>query len=208
MKYILLFILATSLEAQDTVRIKHTNYTTVFSKSKKYPVFVEWVDTKKNIFCVNGVKRADDFAPDPKLIKESDVAADYKGSGFDRGHISPAADNGCYGKDVMTESFYYTNMAPQYPGLNRGQWKTLEDSTRPLAIKFDSVIVRAGCVGQAKKVHTISIPTKCWKIIHVVKTKEITAYIFNNVPLKAATLAESKTTVGAIEKLTGLKLKK
>ena len=48
MKYILLFILATSLEAQDTVRIKHANYTTVFSKSKKYYSPVARFEPNKN----------------------------------------------------------------------------------------------------------------------------------------------------------------
>jgi endonuclease G len=206
-KLVLLFLIGTvKLSAQDTVRIVHKNYITVFDTVKHYPVFVQWIDTKHNIFCKDGVKRGDDFSPDPKLLKHSDLAEDYKGSGFDRGHISPAGDNGCYGKEVMSESFYYTNMAPQYPGLNRGQWKALEDSTRQLAIHHDSVIVQAGCFGVDSKVKKLSIPTHCWKTITVVKTKEHTAYLFPNVPKKGETLHQYKITTDSLRKLTKLKL--
>jgi endonuclease G len=75
----------------------------------------------------------------------------------------------------MAESFYFTNMAPQYPGLNRGQWKALEDYTRKLAIEHDSVFVQTGCVGEAKKVKSLSIPTHCWKIVHVLREQHIRA---------------------------------
>jgi len=53
--------------SQDTVRIIHQNYTTVFSKSKKYPVLVEWWITKDEVGCRTPLKRKDTFKPDPKL---------------------------------------------------------------------------------------------------------------------------------------------
>ena len=106
-------------------------------------MFVEWWVTKAKLECANPVKRLDKFIPDPTLKKESDVAEDYVGSGLDRGHLSPAADARCNAR-YMEESFFFTNMAPQYPGLNRGQWKNLEEWTRVLAVENDSVIVKAG----------------------------------------------------------------
>jgi len=54
MKTIFLFvaILASFVaQSQDTVRIHHKEYTTVYSKSKKYPVLVEWYATKAKIGC-------------------------------------------------------------------------------------------------------------------------------------------------------------
>jgi len=193
--------------AQDTVRIKHVNYTTLFDTVKHYPVLVEWVDTHNKILCKTSVKRADDFAPDPKLSKQSDLADDYKGTGFDRGHLAPAGDNGCLGKDVMSESFFYTNMAPQYPGLNRGLWKDLETMTRELAIKHDSVFVKAGCAGAGQHIKHLYVPTMCWKVITVKKTNETSAYIFPNVPEKGTSLDKLKVSVDSIQKLTKLKLK-
>jgi hypothetical protein len=47
--------------AQDVVVLKHTNYTSHFSKSKKYPVMVEWWETKVKIGCPNPIPRKDNF---------------------------------------------------------------------------------------------------------------------------------------------------
>ena len=64
------------LFAQDVVVLKHTNYITHFSKSKKYPVMVEWWETKKKVDCENPIPRKDNFKPDPLLVSETDIASD------------------------------------------------------------------------------------------------------------------------------------
>jgi len=127
-KLLLLLLVASSLQAQqaqekaDEVVIGHMNYKTTFSKHHRYPTHVEWWVTRAKLECKNPVSRTDKFLPDPQLRKDSDIDDDYVKSGFDRGHLSPAADARC-NITHMAESFYFTNMAPQYPGLNRGQWK-------------------------------------------------------------------------------------
>jgi len=130
-KLLLLLLVATTLQAQETneVVIGHMNYKTTFSKHHRYPTHVEWWVTRAKLDCKNPVSRTDKFLPDPQLRKDSDIDDDYVKSGFDRGHLSPAADARC-NITHMAESFYFTNMAPQYPGLNRGQWKNLEEWTR------------------------------------------------------------------------------
>ena len=204
--FIVLFI-NVSLEAQDTVRLIHKEYTTVFSKSKKYPVLVEWWLTKQKVTCTSPVPRKDQFIPDPLLASETDLTKDYTGSGFDRGHMAPAADNQCSGPDAMKECFYFSNMTPQYGSLNRGDWKTLEMRTRELAQSQDSVRIWTGSVGESKKVQRLSIPEKCWKIVYIKKTNEWQAYIFNNDQSKANGLEDNKVTIQDIEKLTNLKFK-
>jgi len=194
--------LSTIANGQDTVRIKHTNYETVFSKSKKYPVYVEWWVTKKKLICKNPIKRSNNFAPDPKLVKDSDINTDYIGSGFDRGHISPAADNQCSGQKAMDESFYFTNMAPQYPGLNRGEWKVLEEQTREWAKVQDSLFIQSGCGGQVKKIKTVTVPSYCWKIITFKKSNKVQAYVFPNQPNKTISFKQHKVSLDSITKLT------
>jgi endonuclease G len=200
-KFLLLWLCAAPLQAQDTVRVKHSNYETVFSKSKKYPVLVEWWVTTKKIQCTNPVKRNDKFLPDPALVVDSDISNDYVGSGFDRGHLSPAADNVCNGPVIMAESFYFTNMAPQYPGLNRGQWKALEEHIRKLSLTHDSVFVQAGCVGVRQHIKHVAVPTHCWKIVEVRATKEVTAYVFENVPVKTQSITSHIVSKDSVMKL-------
>lgn len=204
---LLLLFVVSPLTAQDTIRIVHKNYTTVFSKSLKYPILVEWWVTKSGLECANPVTRKDKFIPDPLLKKDSDVAEDYVGSGFDRGHLAPAADNRCKGADVMEESFFFTNMAPQYPGLNRGQWKNLEEWTRYLATQNDSVFVQAGCVGDVKKVKSLSIPSHCWKVISVKKTGETTSYWFPNVSEKSVSFEMHMIDKEELKKKLPVKIK-
>ena len=204
--FVVLFI-SFSLEAQDTVRLIHKEYTTVFSKSKKYPVLVEWWLTKQKVSCTNPVPRKDQFIPDPLLAAETDLTKDYTGSGFDHGHMAPAADNQCSGPDAMKECFYFSNMTPQYGSLNRGDWKTLEMKTRDLAESQDSVKIWTGSVGEKRKVERLSIPQRCWKVIYIKKTGEFLAYIFNNDQSKADGIDNNKVDVKEVEALTNFKFK-
>lgn len=208
MRFYLSSLLCLSLifcEAQDTVRIRHTEYTTVFSKSLKYPVLVQWWTTKAKVTCSIPLKRVDSFSPDPKLHQESNLSVDYKGSGLDRGHVSPAADNLCNGKKVMEECFYFTNMIPQYHALNAGDWKTLETLTRQIASEKDSVMVWAGAIGSQLKIGRVSVPTKCWKVIYIKRDKAYQCYVFQNNKDKQTGLLNKKVSLEEVEKLTGFK---
>ena len=196
---------ALSLHAQDTIRIKHTNYITVFSKSKHYPVLVEWYATKAKVGCEKPLTRKDNFQPDPKLPTETDLKVDYVGSGTDRGHMCPAADNLCQTPAVQDECFYFSNMAAQYHSLNAGDWKSLETLSRQLALVNDSIHIWCGNIGEAKRVGKVAVPKQCWKVIYIVKTKEYQAYIFNNTSDKPTGLHSHQVTVQDITKLTGFK---
>lgn len=200
------FILTISLKSQDTVRLVHKNYTTVFSKSKAYPVLVQWWVTKRQVSCPTPVKRVDRFVPDPLLPKETDLAIFYKGSGFDRGHMSPAADNLCDGEPIMFECFYFSNMSPQYHSLNAGDWKSLETHTREIALKYDSIRVWCGNLGEVKKIGKLSIPEKCWKVVYIKSLKKYHYYIFNNDQSKPDGMSNNEVSSEEFKKLVKLKL--
>ena len=74
----------------------------------------------------SAVERKDNFRPDPKVRTSSAQLYDYKGSGYDRGHLAPAADMKY--TSSMSESFFMSNMSPQSASFNRGIWRKLRNS--------------------------------------------------------------------------------
>jgi len=194
-----------TLKAQDVVVVKHTNYTTHYSKSLHYPIMVEWWETRAKTKCVNKLPRKDSFQPDPQLLKDSNLKKDYLGSGLDRGHMSPANISECSGQAVLDECFYFSNMTPQYHSLNAGDWGSLEALTSATSILQDSIHVWAGSLGEIKKIGTTSVPRKCWKVYYVKKTKTYSAYIFRNDSIPPDGIENNKVTLGYIKQLTGFK---
>ena len=121
--------------------IIHKGYVLSYREVYEQSEFVMYVlnrgDTK--------VSRSDDFRPDYSVSTNSATPQDYYKSGYDKGHLAPAADFS-YSKELMSESFYMSNMSPQTPGLNRGPWKFLEEYFRNLSEKYDKVYIITGPV--------------------------------------------------------------
>jgi endonuclease G len=201
-----LFLLNNAL-AQDLIVVKNKAYTTTFSKSKHYPVLVEWWVTKPMVQCKTKNQRTDIFSSDPKLKKWTNLSQFYKNSGYDRGHIFPALYAEC-DKTIMKESFYYSNIMAQTPQLNRGDWKTVEELTKLECLQYDSVYVWAGGIGEIKKLGNVSVPEKCWKVVWVKSKNEYFSFIFENNFSLSNGINDNKTTLKALQKLTGFSFKK
>ena len=197
----LLFV--SSSQTKNDVVLKHTNYTSTFSISKKYPVMVEWWVTKAKVNCPTPLKRKDNFKPDPLLTQHTDIAKDYVGSGYDRGHMMPAADNLCQTQQIQDESFYFSNMAAQTHRLNAGDWKSLETFTREESKLKDSIHVWAGNVGEIKKIGSVSVPKYCWKVIHIKKENKWVAYLFENNTSNPDGFKNNEVALKEITSLTG-----
>jgi endonuclease G len=148
----------------DTI-IQHTGYSVSYNQKYKQANWVAYQLTKaetSNLF-----ERENKFVSDP-LIIGTDLSLDYEKSGYDRGHLAPAADMG-FSKNTMTESFYYSNMSPQLPGFNRGIWKQLEEQTRNWAIEYDSLYIVVGPIfSDSMKIigpHQVAVPNAYYKVI-------------------------------------------
>ena len=207
MKKLLLLLLLVSFgsSAQDVVILKHTNYTSHFSKSKHYPVLVEYTITKPMVTCPTPLKRKDAFKPDPLLPAETNIVKDYVGSGTDRGHMMPAAENLCQTQAIQDECFYMSNMSAQYHSLNAGDWKSVETLERNIASIDGDIKVWVGNIGELKKIGTVSVPAKCWKVLYIKSTKKWVAYLFDNNTNKPDGYANNEVKVEQISLLTGIK---
>lgn len=87
------------------------------------------------------VSRATGFRVDAAAIAEARATpADYAGSGFDQGHLAPAADH-LRDSEAQLATFVLSNVAPQTPESNRGTWKQLEEHVRNLASECERAIV-------------------------------------------------------------------
>ena len=196
-------LIVSSSQIQNEVVLKHTNYTSIFSISKKYPVMVEWWVTKAMVSCPKPLKRKDNFKPDPLLTEHTNLSQDYVGSGYDRGHMMPAADNLCQTQLVQDESFYFSNMSAQTPQLNRGDWKSLETFTREESKIKDSIHVWVGNVGEIKKIGRVAVPKYCWKVIHIKKENRWVAYLFENNTSNPDGFKNNEVALKDITSLTG-----
>lgn len=201
-------LLGLNTTAQDLVKINHTNYTTTFSKSKKYPVMVEWWLTKSMITCLTPLERKDNFKPDPNLINETNLNKDYARSGLDRGHMMPAAENLCQTPSIQDECFYFSNISAQYSSLNRGDWKSVEMLERELSLTQDSIYIWCGNVGVSKKIGKVSVPKQCWKVIYIQRTTTYKSFLFENDLSNPDGYENNQVNIKVIEKLTGLKFVK
>ncbi|MFY0594486.1 DNA/RNA non-specific endonuclease [Roseivirga sp.] len=153
-------------------------------------------------------KRKDDFRKDPRIRTGSATLADYKGSGYDRGHLAPAADFS-YDEFALSQSFYMSNMSPQNPSFNRGIWKKLEDRVRNWASENSDIYIVTGPILN-NKLNTIgkeevSIPEYYYKIVLDIQKPEIKAIAFLMKNEKSSeALSSFVVSINRIEELTDL----
>jgi endonuclease G len=146
--------------------IKHLGYAFQYSEKHEQAFWVGYELTKKET--EKAFERTNEFIPDPSVSTGTATVGDYAKSGYDRGHLAPAADMG-WSQQAMTESFYFSNMSPQVPGFNRGIWKNLEEQVRTWAKAYDSIYVVTGPVLKDGLVQLgpngVSIPKYYYKVI-------------------------------------------
>lgn len=186
--------------------IRHKAYSFQYAESHEQAYWIAYELTKTET--QKAYDRTDDFIPDPSVVTGSATQADYAGSGYDRGHLAPAADMG-WSKQSMEESFYFSNMSPQVPSFNRGIWKRLEEQVRSWAIVYDSVYVVTGPVLKAGLPtigpNKVSVPEYYYKVIldNTGKDKKAIGFLMANVAGKG-TLESYAVSVDRVEQETGI----
>jgi endonuclease G len=158
---------------------------------------------------VGPAQRKDNFRADPDLAKGRRAELnDYSGSGLDRGHMAAAA-NMVFSQRAMDESFYLSNIIPQNPGLNRGQWARLEEEVRNWVGIRETLYVITGPVFRTNRVigdSSVRIPDALFKVIFDPLRRQGIAFLIPNELIDQFDATSYRVSVDEIEYQTGLKL--
>ena len=187
-------------------------YVLGYDPDKKVADWVSYHST--DAYCVKNTKRKNDFRPDPDLAPgQRAELEDYRGSGYDRGHLAPAADM-ARDPQTMSESFLLSNMVPQVGvGFNRGIWKKLEEDVREWVRQKKNIYVFTGPIYADSNYKTIgpdrvAVPTHFYKVVvsctEAGENLDAIAFILPNQKEPDNMLPQFITSIREIEKRTGL----
>lgn len=186
--------------------IYHFAYTVSFNSVWHIP---NWVAYELTASETEGpYERASTFKQDPKVTKGCAVTKDYTKSGYDRGHMAPAADMR-WSQTAMQESFYTSNICPQLHSLNAGDWKELEDKGRDWAKEYGKVYIACGPIMkdgyETIGATGVAVPTAFFKVVfRIVRGRYYgIGYIFNNASGNYP-LSHYAVSIDEVEKITGL----
>lgn len=161
------------------------------------------------------------FVADPRLTEEAGpMPDDYRGAyradlrGFDRGHLAPDAAIKAFGRTAQAETYYLTNIIPQYSRINRGVWADLEDAVRRWANEHDTTWVITGPLffagADTARIGTrqrIAVPHACFLIVARRPGPQTLALILPNrpEPVPRESVPSFLVSVDSIETATGLR---
>lgn len=188
--------------------IHHTGFSLLYSETHEQAAWVGYVLRASQLG--GGVERKDNFKADPKVSTGSATPNDYRRSGYDRGHLAPAADL-AWSEASMDDSFYMSNMSPQLPGHNRGVWKRLEELVRDWAGDSDSLYVITGPILKPGLPtigpNEVSVPEAYFKAIfhYQGEQSKCIAFIVSN-EASSEPLQRFTVNVDSVEQITGLDL--
>ena len=154
--------------------------------------------------------RSNDFRQDSLITTETPVTEDYWNSGFDRGHLAPSADFR-WSKIALSESYYYSNMSPQRPELNREIWAELEGKLREVVIRENTqvYVVTGGVLEDSLPnigvVNEVSVPNYYYKVALMYEgaQRKGIGFILPNGPTHYP-LMSFAVSIDSVEKRTGI----
>ncbi|EGQ8243830.1 DNA/RNA non-specific endonuclease [Vibrio parahaemolyticus] len=174
-------------------------YAVGYNYNTKNADWVAYHITAESVNITN--KRSNAFQEDTEMPDYArSTLADYKGSGYDRGHLAPSATMD-FTQESMKQSFLMSNMSPQLPGFNRVGWRVLEEHVRDLANVVTGPIYQGneGTIGNG-----VVIPSAFYKVILDPSFDEAIAFIVPHRDVSSSELANFITTIDEVERQTGL----
>lgn len=185
--------------------IEYTGFTVSFNNSLRIPNYVSWELLAAE---TEGTIPRDDFKTDFN-IKNCAKHSDYTHSGYDRGHMAPAADMK-WSEQSMNDCFYMTNICPQAGSLNGGSWKKLEEKCRLWAQVDSAIIIVCGPVPTTQPLeyigsdNDIAVPEAFFKVIcsPYANPPRAIGFIMPNGKVPGG-LQKAAVSVDSVEALTG-----
>lgn len=192
--------------------LRREGYVVSYNIQNREPNYVAWLLTPERL--VGNAKRSNTFYEDPELTAdEKSRLSDYYNSGYDRGHMCPAADNR-WSLTAMIESFYLSNVCPQIHSLNSGDWNELETACRNhVKNHHENIYIIAGPIYTSsearylRRKRRVRIPDKFFKALLCLdkgREKGI-AFVYQNRPQQNP-LEHYATTIDDVEQQTGYNL--
>jgi endonuclease G len=140
--------------------------------------------TRASLRAAREVQREDNFHAEASLPQEDQAQlSDYAHSGFDRGHMSPAADMPTV--QAQIESFSLANIVPQNRQNNQLLWAAIESATRHIVQQRGELYVITGPLFEGEQINRINnrvfIPTHIFKAVYDPQAKEAAAWLAPNV---------------------------
>ncbi|MEZ4806800.1 MAG: DNA/RNA non-specific endonuclease [Flavobacteriales bacterium] len=193
--------------------VVHPGHMLVYSEKHEQPKWTAHIATPDLV--TGNLARIDSFLPDPMVSTGTAVTADYWNSGYDRGHMVPSADMR-WNLDALQGTYYYSNICPQTPELNRGAWAELEDwGRRYVNFSRHRIFVLTGPVlrdglptlQKADRKNEVSIPEYFWKVFADLDSDrpKAIAFVMRNALQEGPPISYA-VTVDSVEALTGLDL--
>ena len=186
---------------KDTYPLCFNGFNAMYSGVSKTPLWTaEYLSVQR---LSQKIPREDSFHEESRVVASHRATlADYKGSGYDRGHMSPNADMPT--KEAQFDSFSLANMVPQAPKNNQQVWRELEEATRAIVTKQkQDVYVVTGPIFSGKKLKTIGqgviVPSAVFKALYLPKNGIVGVYYApndNSLQVKVISVCELEELVG------------
>ncbi len=163
--------------------VRHTWFALGYSEDHEQAEWVAYELTRDRLD-QKWAERPNTFRPDPEVRTESATPRDYSSSGYDKGHLCPAADM-AFDAAAIDETFFMSNMSPQVPAFNMGIWRELEELTRDWARRFNHLYVVTGPVltqpGQGQiGFSKVTVPAAYYKVLLAPEQQRAIAFILPN----------------------------
>lgn len=158
-------------------------FAVLYSGVSRTPIWVSEHLTRQRLTYAKTLQREDNFHPEERLPTEfRSELADYRNSGYDRGHLAPNADMS--NKTAQYDSFSLANIAPQHPDNNQKNWVKIEQLTRSLTNQHGSSYVVTGVSYLSPQVQKLNnrilVPTHFFKAVYFPTQNQAVAFITPN----------------------------